>query len=251
MGTVVIIGAGAGLGEALAKRFAAGGYDIGLIARSSERLEALSRRLLGTGAQVVTAAADAGDSMALSAAIDTIAAKLGAPEIAICNAARLEPGGALDTSTDTLAADLKVNLLGAHAMARQVAPAMLARGTGAILFTGGGLALEPYPDWTSLALGKAALRNLSFSLFKELAPQGVHVAVIAVCGIVAQGGPFDPDRIAEEYWRIATNPMGLEDRELIFQPEGTDPFYNDPTRIHAATTRAPMHVIGGSDAHSR
>jgi hypothetical protein len=47
---------------------------------------------------------------------------------------------------------------------------MIRRKKGVIIFTGGGLALEPFPEWTSLALGKAALRNMAISLFKLLAP---------------------------------------------------------------------------------
>jgi len=119
---------------------------------------------------------------------------------------------------------------------------MIEKGEGAILFTGGGLALEPFPEWTSLALGRAALRSLSLSLYKHLSPQGVHVSVLAICGIVEKGGAFDPDRIAEEYWRVATQHRGLEDREIIFQPPGTDLLYNDPTGIHAPTTILPHHA---------
>src|SRR5690606_17747515 len=49
-----------------------------------------------------------------------------------------------------------------------------ARGT--ILLTGGGLALEPYPRWVTLAAGKAALRTLAINLHKELLPEGIHIA---------------------------------------------------------------------------
>ncbi len=160
----------------------------------------------------------------------------------IYNAAVLNPSSPLDLTPSQLRKEFEVNLIGAHVATRAVVPAMLDRGSGALIFTGGGLALEPFPEWTSLALGKSALRSLAFSLFKEFAPRGVHVAVVAVCGIVAPGGPFDPDVIAAEYWRLATRPNGLEDRELVFQPTGTDPFYNDPNRDHADTTVPPAHA---------
>lgn len=110
------------------------------------------------------------------------------------------------------------------------------------MFTGGGLSLEPFPEWTSLALGKAALRSLAIALYKDLAPKGVHVSVLAICGIVEPDGRFDPSSIAEEYWRVAMAPKGLIDREVIYQPPGTDPFYNDPQKKHRAVSILPEHA---------
>ena len=116
---------------------------------------------------------------------------------------------------------------------------MSERGQGAILFTGGGLALEPFAEWTSLALGKAALRSLAVSLFNELSPKGIHGAVLAICDIVKEVGPFDPDEIAKDYWRVATDPNRQANREVVFQPDGTDPFCNAPERVQAAVSRLP------------
>jgi hypothetical protein len=68
------------------------------------------------------------------------------------------------------------------------------------------------------------------------------VPVIAICGIVAEGGPFDPILVADEYWRVATDPHGVLDREVIYQPIGTDPLYNDPDHLHEETTVLPDHA---------
>lgn len=237
-----IVGAGPGVGEAIARRFAAGGFGIGLVARDAGKLAAMADRLGAAGAVAAWHAADAGDVAGFNDALTSLTATLGPCDVLIYNAAVLRPATALELETDRIEAELSVNLLGAHRAAKFVAPGMVERGQGAILFTGGGLALEPFPEWTSLALGKAALRSLSLSLYKELAPRGVHVSVIAICGIVAPGGPFDPDQITAEYWRLATAPGGIEDREVILQPAGTDPFYNDPERRHVETSRLPEHV---------
>lgn len=242
MPVCLLIGAGPGVGEAIARRFATGGYSIGLMARDAAKLEAMAERLSGAGATVAWHAADAGDAVGLEGALTALTDTLGPCDALIYNAAVLKPATVLELETDRIEAELSVNLLGAHRAAKRVAPGMVERGRGAILFTGGGLALEPFPEWTSLALGKAALRSLSLSLYKELAPQGVHVSVIAICGIVAPDGPFDPDLIVAEYWRLATTPGGIEDREVILQPAGTDPFYNDPERLHAETSLLPEHA---------
>lgn len=111
-------------------------------------------------------------------------------------------------------------------------PSMKAAGRGTILFTGGGLALEPYPEWATLAAGKAALRSLGLGLHKQLLPWSIHVAVVAVAGIVEPEGPFDPDRIADQYWRLHRQPLAHAQRELVHLPEGADPFYNDPSARH-------------------
>ena len=88
---------------------------------------------------------------------------------------------------------------------------MIEQGSGAILFTGGGLSLEPFPEWIS-----PALKSMAISHFKEPAPKSLHVSVLAICVIVVPDRPFDPSRIAEERWRVATNPKDVTDREVIF-----------------------------------
>lgn len=248
MPTVLIIGAGPGVSAAIARRFGRDGYRIGLIARSAGRLAGQVANLNAAGIEAAGEAADAGDLPDLHAAVGRLTERLGPCDVLVYNASVMRPGGPLDVSADRLRDEFAVNLLGALQTAQQVAPGMVERGKGAILFTGGGLALEPYPEWTSLALGKAALRSLSLSLYKELAPKGVHVCVLAICGIVEPGGPFDPETIAETYHRVATAPRGLDDREVIIQPEGTNPYYNDPERRHAATTLPPHHIRDLQDA---
>ncbi len=241
MPTAIIIGAGPGVSGALARRFGREGYGIGLVARSAEALKMQCEDLSKSGVLSDFSVADAGNLPELAQAVDNLTASLGSCDTLIYNASVMRAGAPLEVSIERLQKELSVNLLGAYQSALQVAPAMIERGAGAILFTGGGLALEPYPEWTSLALGKAALRSLSLSLYKDLSPKGVHVAVFAICGIVEAGGPFDPELIAEEYFRVATSPKGVGDREVIIQPDGTDPYYNDPDRRHVDTTLRPPH----------
>ncbi|WP_168192273.1 SDR family oxidoreductase [Pararhodobacter marinus] len=242
MPTLIIIGAGTGVSAAIARRFGREGYSVGLIARSPSSLDRLCEGLEDEGITASAEPADAGDLPGLSEALARLAGRLGGCDVLVWNASVQRPGGPLDTPVETVQRELSVNLLGALQSVQQVAPAMVEAGTGAILFTGGGLALEPFPEWTSLALGKAALRSLGLSLYKELAPKGVHVSVVAICGHVAPGTAFDPDTIAQEYYRLATAPKGVKDRELILQPQGSDVYYNDPKRRHAMTTLPPAHV---------
>lgn len=230
MKTCILIGSGPGIGEAAARRFGNGGYRVGLIARSKDNLDEQVKRLSESSITVKTAIADAGDSPALEKAVQYLKQELGGCDVLIYNAAVMRTGAPLELTVEQIQREFQVNVLGALVAVKVVTPDFIDRGTGAILFTGGGLSLEPFPEWTSLALGKAALRNLGFSLHKELSPQGIQVSVMTICGIVKQGTAFDPEMIAEQYWRVATGPRGLGDREVIIQPVGGDLGYNDPDR---------------------
>ena len=74
---------------------------------------------------------------------------------------------------------------------------------------------EPVPDVTSLSLGKAGLRALTELLQKQYQDAGVHVATITVGGTVAPGTAYDPDDIADHYWRLHTQPAGAWEREVL------------------------------------
>jgi len=88
---------------------------------------------------------------------------------------------------------------------------------GTILFTGGGLALEPEPGASSLAIGKAAIRNLAFSLYRELAPFHIHVATVTICGYVRDGTKFSPGSIADSFFHLHQQSEGQWEREFVYQ----------------------------------
>jgi hypothetical protein len=54
-------------------------------------------------------------------------------------------------------------------------------------------------------VAKAGLRNLGVALARELAPDGVRVAVVTIDGVIAKGGHFDPARIAKVFWEVHTS----------------------------------------------
>ena len=93
---------------------------------------------------------------------------------------------------------------------------MRAAGRGTMVLTGGGLAHEPMAGATALSIGKAGLRSLTFCLAQELAPEGIHVATVTVCGRVEPGTHFDPDRIADEYWKLHTEPAAAWTTEVTY-----------------------------------
>lgn len=214
---IFIVGMGAGVSAAVARRFAREGHAVGAVARSADKLEQQLAMLRAAGATVAGATADAADMASLRGALAVLQAKLGDASVMVYNAAGVtyQPLPAL--SPEQLAADLAVSVVGAFAAAQQVAPAMRARRSGTILLTGGGFAFEPMPALASLGAGKAALRNLAFSLHADLKDSGVHAATVTICGTVAAGTAFDPDRIADAFWQLHAQPAGAFERELQFR----------------------------------
>jgi short-subunit dehydrogenase len=106
-----------------------------------------------------------------------------------------------------------VDVAGALHCALQVIPEQVEQKAGTILFTGGGLALYPSADYTSLGIGKASLRNLAFTLAEELKPQGVFVGTVTIAGAVAPGTHFAPELIAEKYWELYEK---REEHEIVY-----------------------------------
>ena len=129
-------------------------------------------------------------------------------------------------TSDYLVYSFRTNVAGAHHAARRAAPAMIERGRGTILLTGGVLAFGPWIEWGAVSLGKAALRSLGHSLFKELTPHGVQVATIAIHGTMAKDTPYDHDRVADAYWQVHERPVGEWEPDYHFKPgadDGADP----------------------------
>jgi short-subunit dehydrogenase len=209
-----VVGIGPGIGAAVARRFAREGYAVGAVARSPESVRQQVDALRQAGARAHGATADAADPAGLVVALRSLHDALGDAGVRVYNAAAVTPAGASTLTAAQLDADLRVSAGAALTATQTVLPAMRARGAGTLLYTGGGFALEPAPALASLGAGKAALRNLVFSLYAEPQSAGLHAATVTVCGSVRAATPFDPDRIAEAYWQLHQQPDGARQREI-------------------------------------
>src|SRR3954466_7829425 len=166
---LLIIGAGPGLGAAIARRFALGGYRVTLIGRSPDRLDALAKSLVDTGAVVDTEVGDAGDPDALRATLTALYQHRGAPGVVVYHASQFTTDSLTSIDAAALHQAYDVNVVGGVVAAQTVAPAMRNAGGGTILFTDGGFADHPVPVLASLSLGKAALRSAATMLSSDLA----------------------------------------------------------------------------------
>jgi short-subunit dehydrogenase len=199
---LLLVGAGPGLGMAVARRFAEGGYRVTLVARSTDGLRELADSLVDTGAQIETAAADASDPEGLAARIAELYNNHGAPGTIIYNAVMGAPDTLLDSTADHLHAAYAVDVIGAIVVTQVAAPAMRAARSGTIIVTGGGFADYPIPALATVSLGKAALRSAATMLGMDLEPDGIRVATLTIMGQIVGGTAFDPEIIAERYWDV-------------------------------------------------
>jgi NAD(P)-dependent dehydrogenase (short-subunit alcohol dehydrogenase family) len=207
----IIVGVGPGIGAAVARRVAREGLAVGLIARREATVHAIRDGLGDADALGVTA--DVTDESGLRTALDEIIDRFGIPELVVYNAALVRRDAIGELTADQQLDAWAVNVVGAITTVAHVAPAMATVGAGTILMTGG--MPEPDPELISLSLGKAGVRALVELLDRAYRPRGLHVATVTVTGAVASGGPYDPDDIAEQYWRLHQQPAAQWEREVL------------------------------------
>lgn len=204
MAGAILIGAGPGLGAALARRFAREGLPVALVARHRETLLSVAAELVELDRPVCTVLADVADEASLRSALDQSVAELGVPDLLVYNAAvtrRDRPG---ELSSAQLLETYAVDVVGAATAATHVSAAMVDNGGGSILFTSG--MPQAAMAYTSLSLGKAALRALAAVLAQQLGPDGLHVATVTIHGPIEPGTAYDPDTIADRYWALHRQP---------------------------------------------
>jgi short-subunit dehydrogenase len=202
---VLILGAGPGLSQAIARRFGREGYTVTLVARREQALAELADELRGEGITVDTATADAGDPHGFRGALEGLAERI-TPGVVVYNAALIASDSILDIDEDYVLSSYMVDVVGAISAAQVFTPAMRQAGAGTFLASGGVAAVDPQPAYASLALGKGGLRTVATLLHKQLKDDGVHGASVTIYGPIAPHTPASPELIAERYWELHTQP---------------------------------------------
>ncbi|MCY0905364.1 SDR family NAD(P)-dependent oxidoreductase [Arthrobacter sp. H14-L1] len=213
---VAIVGAGPGVSAGVARKFGANGFTVILLARNPASLELRVSELQSAGIEAHGVVADVTDLQSLQSAFASIQAEHGILDALVYNAGANTIANPSVLNAADLTRDFMVNVVGALNCAQLAAPAMIARGSGSILFTGGLLALNPVASRASASISKAGLRNLALTLADELAEQGLKVGTVTIGGVVQAGTFFDPDLIAEAFWDLHTGKSAGE--VLYVQP---------------------------------
>lgn len=215
----VIVGAGPGLGRALARRFGAAEMNVALAARDLGRLENLSVECAGIGRGARAYACDATREDDVEAFFEQVRADYGDPDVVVYNAGAYVQRSLLETTVHEFESCWRTGCLGGFLVGRAAARAMLARldqggPGGTILFTGATASLRGSAGFHNLAVGKFGLRALAQSMARELHPLGIHVCHVVIDGRIrppavvehvgcAHGQELlEPEAIAEAYFEL-------------------------------------------------
>ncbi len=182
-GSVLIVGVGAskGLGAAIARRFAAGGYPVAIAGRNAPKLEATAAELKAAGAVV---ASIVGDASSADDARRFVAAAQGLAPLALAvhNAGGNRPAPFLKVDPAIFEGHWREHVLGGFHLAQAALPVLIERGGGSLFFTGASGSLRGKANFAPFAAAKAALRAMAQSIAREFGPQGVHVGHVVVDG---------------------------------------------------------------------
>ena len=211
----VIVGMGPGISMSTAFKFGENGFQIAMVARNEEKLRSYSSNLENKGIESHSYAGNAGDFNHLRNCLNKVKDELGTPEVVMYNVSVYRESSPTDLSAETAMEDFKANVGGALVTVQAFVEEMKNRGEGKIFLTGGGQGVEPMHLLSSLGIGKAGMRNLCFSLHKELKPSGILVGTVTVNGMVAKGTDYDPDIIAEHFWGLYNADTDKFQREIM------------------------------------
>ncbi|PSO85328.1 MAG: short-chain dehydrogenase [Cyanobacteria bacterium QS_3_48_167] len=220
---VAILGAGPGLGVAIARRFAREGYAIALMARSEEKLQAIQTEIEGSGGVAHSFPVDATHPDSVAEGFAQVQSQLGAVSVLVYNAGVFPMAGILELTPEKFSQSWQINCFGAFLAAQQVLPSMLEQEKGTILFTGATGSLRGSAGLAGLSVGKFGLRALAQSLAREFAPRGIHVAHIIIDGRIgppeqAEQTQLSPDAIAQTYWQLHQQDASAWTLELDLRP---------------------------------
>ncbi len=229
-----IVGAGEGLGCALAAKFAGRGFDIALISRSETRSRAAAEAAAGNNAEAKVGffAADAVQPETIERALARTVGEMGEVEVLIYNVrSDFTPCDPLKMTYTQLDEVCRLEVVGAFAAAKSVLPTMCERKHGSLFFSSATAALRGSASHPLYAIGKFGLRALSQSLAKAYSKDGVHIVHFRLdCDLDVPimrelygdaYGPeklASPDAVAETYWLTYKQPKGAWSNEVEIRP---------------------------------
>jgi NAD(P)-dependent dehydrogenase (short-subunit alcohol dehydrogenase family) len=194
-GSCLVVGAGDGLGAAIARAFAAEGYTACLTRRGRNlaQVQALAAQIVASGGRAHGFGVDARVESELTALFAKIEAEIAPLDVVVFNIGANVRFEVAETTTQVYSKVWEMAALAGFFTGREAARVMSPRGKGTILFTGATASLRGRAGFSAFAGAKHALRALAQSLARELGPKGVHVAHIVV------DGPIEGDFIRGLY----------------------------------------------------
>ena len=209
--SLVIVGAGKGLGFSIAKAFGARGWRVALVARRKIELHRLCAELKKLGVDALPYPCDVSEEQQVEKVFDYVKKDLGRIDALYFGPAlsrSLTKYEAAATTPKSLNEPWRTLVTGAVCVTRAVLPEMVERKAGALIYTTCAASVRPAPDSAPAAAAMAGLRAYALSLNADLAPKGVYAAHVSIGVEIKPGGEGDPDRLAAGFAAL------LEGRQL-------------------------------------
>jgi len=235
-GVCLVVGAGDGLGSAVARAFAAEGLTVCITrrARNLDRLGALADEIRAAGGEAHAFGCDAREEAEVVALFDRIEAEIGPLEVVVFNIGANVRFPIVETTARVFTKVWEMACFGGFLAGREAARVMAPRGRGTLIFTGATASVRGREGFAAFAAAKAGLRALAQSLARELGPQGVHVAHVVIDGAVdgtfirsirgevddllARDSILKPADIAAAYVQLHRQPRSAWTHEMDLRP---------------------------------
>lgn len=195
--TVLVTGASAGIGEAIARAAAAAGASVALVARSEDQLAKVAGDIEASRGVASPFAADISDSASVARLADAVKASLGTPDVIVNNAGAGRFLFIEETSPEELRQMMAVPFLGAFDVTRAFIEEMLGRGSGHVVNINTPVAYTPWAGALGYACARWAMRGFTEALRADLHGTGIRVTQVV------------PGKVSSEYFQ--RNP-GAEQR---------------------------------------
>ena len=203
---VIVTGATAGVGRAVAHRFARAGYQVGLIARDEEALETVRQEIVGTGGKAAAAAADVSDADAVFAATARLERELGPVDVWVNDAMETVISRLVDMTAQEFKRVTEVTYLGFVHGTMAALKSMQRRNRGRIVQIGSALAYRGIPLQSAYCGAKHAIRGFTDSLRTELIHNRSGITVTMVHLPAVNTPQFDWARVHMPH---TPRPMGV------------------------------------------
>lgn len=237
MGAAIILGAGDGLGKALAEQFSNAGHTSVIVRRDLDKAEQMAGAICEMGGKAVARNHDVRDPEAMSSLFQSIADEQGSIDVCVYNAGANVQKPLLETSPKLFKQVWELACFGGFLAAQECARHMTPQGKGTLIYTSATAGLMARKGYAAFASAKFGLRAIAQASARELGPLGIHVAHTVIdCGIkteairkrfasrnididdLPEDTLADPQNIAKQYVMLSQQPRDTWTHELDLRP---------------------------------
>lgn len=199
---LLIVGAGQRLGSSVAIQFLKNGFSVVLISRNESNLHLLKQSLAGDDDYVFTYKANVAIKTELKSILESILEKFQRIDVLFFNAAHITKKSILRETEVSLINDFTINVIGLFT-AVQTLKENLIKSKGVILVSGGGVALYPFPEYSSYSISSSALRSMVLCFNSSLHENGVYAGILLINGAIDKNNQtYNPQNIANIFWQL-------------------------------------------------